>query len=375
MACSTCGGNSNTGSGGGSCCSQKAMDVVTPLEEIRNGDSNFCFTEVTDEICENLANDEGIHPSATNSNTSCDDLKSLNNLATGSLNNSLIPLNFCDLDALKCWLSSLLSWNWNMFQAIICTLCGLWCRVHNLFDNIKILFDNDSTLQAQIECLSNALVDLYRKTAGPTQLNFSSSGSGVTWVEHSGTPEWASGDNYKNPDTWASVPDTNHSNYWIDSDPDSLEGKFFMQYGGDGTGWAAARFIDYTLKISKQGTNADGSIDVSYTLKFGNFKGHGVDVGGVTVDYDIKIQDQTVWKFRGDTGEDYNIVPKISSLTGEAHIAPGGTYNGALLDFYVSYPNGEYTPSTFNIGFVIKNPVAALPDCIQDLQGQKELNC
>ncbi|MDT2685796.1 hypothetical protein [Enterococcus gallinarum] len=375
MSCNTCTNSTNIGNSGGNCCNQKAMDVVTPLEEIRNGDQNFCFTEITDEICENLSNDEGIHPSATNSNSDCEDLSSLNDLATGSLNNLLIPLNMCDVDAFKCWLKSLISWNWNMYKAIICAICGLWCRVHNLFDNTKILFSNDTILQEQIECLSNALVDLYRKTAGPTQLNFSSSGSGITWVGHSGTPKWAEGNNYKNPDTWTSVPDTNHSNYWIDSNPDSLKGKFFMQYGGSGNGWASARFIDYILTISKQKTNTDGSIDITYVLEFGNFKGHGVDTGGITVDYNIKIQNQTIWKFRGDTGADYNISPNISKLTGNAHIEPNGTYSGALLNFHVSYPNGEYSANTFNIGFLIKNPVAALPECIKDLQGQKKLDC
>ena len=167
MACASCKGNSRSSNCSG-CCDQKAMDVVTPLENIRNGDENFCFNEITDKICENLSNDEGIHPSATNSNTDCDDLSSLNDLATGSLNNSLIPLNMCDVEALKCWLFSLISWNWNMFKAIICAICGLWCRMHNVIDNIKILFsndaillENDQTLQEEITCLSNALSGLY----------------------------------------------------------------------------------------------------------------------------------------------------------------------------------------------------------------------
>lgn len=106
--------------------------MVTPLEEIRNGDQNFCFTEITDEICENLSNDEGIHPSATNSNSDCDDLTALNDLAIGSLHNALMVLDLCDIDAYKCWLDSLLSWQWNVDKAIICAICGLWKLVHCL---------------------------------------------------------------------------------------------------------------------------------------------------------------------------------------------------------------------------------------------------
>jgi len=110
----------------------RAMDIVTPLNSIRNGDANYCFTQITDKICENLMNDEGIHPSATNSNTDCDDLTSLNDLATGSLHNSLMALDMCDVDAYKCWLDSLLNWQWNVDKAIICAICGLWKIVHCL---------------------------------------------------------------------------------------------------------------------------------------------------------------------------------------------------------------------------------------------------
>lgn len=120
MACINC---KSEGSG---CCRMRAMDVATPLNTIRNGDPNYCFTEITDKICENLMNDEGIHPSATHSNTDCDDLKALNDLSTGSLHNALMALDLCDVDAYKCWLDSLLNWRWNVDKAIICAICGLW---------------------------------------------------------------------------------------------------------------------------------------------------------------------------------------------------------------------------------------------------------
>ncbi|WP_406834442.1 hypothetical protein ABLU29_09550 [Lactococcus lactis] len=369
MGCTSCGQGNNQGSSNSSgCCDLKAMDVVTPLNDIRNGDENFCFSEITDKICENLQNDEGINPSVSHSNTDCDDLSSLNDLATGSLHNSLMTLNICDVDAYKCWLDSLLSWFWNLFKAIICAICGLWCHVRDLYKN-------DNIQQQEIECLSEALIALYKQVAGPTQLNFSSSGSGITWTGHSGTPSWSSGDNYKNPSTWTAVSDISHSNYWIDSNPESLKGKFFMQYGGNGNGWASARFVDYALTITKQDTNTDGSIDISYTLDLGNFKGHATETGGITVNYDIKVQDQTEWSFKGDTGDDFSIAPNHTQLTGKAYIKPGETYTGALLNFNVSYPNGEFSPNTFTIGFLIKNPIGALPNCIQDIDQFEDGSC
>lgn len=132
MGCITCGQGANQSSDNSGCCNLKAMDVVTPLNDIRNGDENFCFSEITDKICENLKNDEGINPSATHSNSDCDDLTSLNDLAIGSLHNALKTLNLCDVDAYKCWLDSLLSWQWNVDKALICAICGLWDIVHCL---------------------------------------------------------------------------------------------------------------------------------------------------------------------------------------------------------------------------------------------------
>lgn len=128
--CATCGTSGNVGSS--SCSKLRAMDVETPLNNISNGDENFCFTEITSQICESLKNDEGIHPSVTNQNTDCEDLSSLNDLATGSLHNALMTLNMCDVDAYKCWLDSLLSWQWNVDKGIICAICGLWEKVHCL---------------------------------------------------------------------------------------------------------------------------------------------------------------------------------------------------------------------------------------------------
>lgn len=132
MACTTCGHETNQGSRNSECCNLRAMDVVTPLNDIRNGDANFCFSEITDKICENLQNDEGINPSAKHSNTDCDDLTSLNDLATGSLHNALMTLNSCDVDAYKCWLDSLLSWYWNVDKALICAICGIWKKIHEI---------------------------------------------------------------------------------------------------------------------------------------------------------------------------------------------------------------------------------------------------
>lgn len=159
MACASCKGSTssslstNSGNSCGSCSKRQVMDTEKPLEQIKNGDKNFCFTEITDEICENLANDEGIHPSVTNSNNDCDDLSALNDLGIGDLNNHLIPLNMCDVEAWKCWLFSLLSWMWNINKAIICAICGIWEKIH-------CLDKKDKYLQCQINKMKDILLGL-----------------------------------------------------------------------------------------------------------------------------------------------------------------------------------------------------------------------
>lgn len=139
MGCSSCGqggGYSSPSSGGmssgGGCGDRKAMDANTPLKKIQNGDSDFCFNEIDNNACENLANDKGIHPTKENTNDTCEDLKALNDLGIANLNNRLSMLDICNIEDLKCWLFSLLSWIWNINRAIICAICGLFAMIKEL---------------------------------------------------------------------------------------------------------------------------------------------------------------------------------------------------------------------------------------------------
>lgn len=151
MVCTNCGQGINRSSGLGSgCCNLDTMDVVTPLNKIRNGNEDFCFTEITSKICENLMNDEGINPSVKHSNTDCEDLAALNDLATGDLHNALMVLNVCDVNEYKCWLDSLLSWQWNVDKGIVCAICGLWTNIHNLWEKIDNLEDQINQIQQSI---------------------------------------------------------------------------------------------------------------------------------------------------------------------------------------------------------------------------------
>ena len=169
MTCTNCGqGVNRIGSSGSGCCNLETMDVDTPLEKIRNGDEDFCFVEITNKICESLMNDEGINPSLKHSNSDCDDLSALNDLATGNLHNALMVLNMCDVDEYKCWLDSLLSWQWNVDKATICAVCGLWKNIHDLWADLDKIWQNINdiwiairNINQQIENIQNEIIKLW----------------------------------------------------------------------------------------------------------------------------------------------------------------------------------------------------------------------
>ncbi len=132
MACNSCGNKSGFSGSCNSCSKVPDINTETALETIKNGDENFCFNEVTDGICDNLQNDKGIHPFNGKNNTDCKDLHALNTYLNGNLWNSLKTLDFCDINAFRCWLYNLVSNSWNMTKALVCAICGLWKKVHEL---------------------------------------------------------------------------------------------------------------------------------------------------------------------------------------------------------------------------------------------------
>lgn len=138
MGCASCGDYSNgggvspSGMNGGDCSDQKAMNTHRPLEQLKNGDDNFCFNGIGDKECESLGKNTGIHPTEKHKNNDCDDLKAVNDLGIGELHNQLLFMNMCNPANIKCWLFSLLSWIYNINKAIICAICGLWSKIQEL---------------------------------------------------------------------------------------------------------------------------------------------------------------------------------------------------------------------------------------------------
>ncbi|OFI46770.1 hypothetical protein BG262_02940 [Floricoccus penangensis] len=132
MGCSSCGQNNNvstyTSNASISVASDNSdkisIDTNKAWQQISNGDSSFCLNEINEEICKNIAADNGIHPYKGKSNSSCDDMNALNDYGLGTVMNDLNSLSLCDINSWKCIFVKLISWLWNMNKAMICFICG-----------------------------------------------------------------------------------------------------------------------------------------------------------------------------------------------------------------------------------------------------------
>lgn len=149
MACNSCGNKSGFNGSCNSCSKVPDIDTESALDTIKNGDENFCFNEVTDEICSNLKGDKGIHPYKGKNHNDCEDLHALNTYLHGNSWNSLKTLDFCDINALRCWLYELVSNSWNMTKGLVCAICGLWDAIHKIIDWINNFGGCEASIQTE----------------------------------------------------------------------------------------------------------------------------------------------------------------------------------------------------------------------------------
>lgn len=174
MSCN-CGNSSSFSGSCNSCSKVPDIDRETPLDTIKNGDDNFCFNEVNDEICKNLQDDKGIHPYNGKNNNDCTDLHALNQYLMGDLWNRLKTLDFCDIGALKCWLYELVSNSQNLFKGLICAICGIWKKIHELEKSIEDLWKK----MAKVEDTLDALISQNFEVSSRHVIEYSTPGMSV----------------------------------------------------------------------------------------------------------------------------------------------------------------------------------------------------
>lgn len=101
-------------------------------DDLRTNAPNVLVNGIDETACTSLKNDTGLNP-ATQTND-CDDLEDLNDCLVGMMENEIEAYDVCDW---KEYMKKFVPNVYTVSAAIICAICGLWTRVHNLCEQIK----------------------------------------------------------------------------------------------------------------------------------------------------------------------------------------------------------------------------------------------
>lgn len=130
----------------------------------------------------------------------------------------------------------------------------------------------------------------------------------------------------------------------------------YIQYGhNDPSIWASMRFWGQSVEVLEERTNPDNSITAKIRVKALFWWSKRVSSnGGYRVDYDIKVNGQTVWSFSGYTTDEViknNEVAQEFTVT----VLPEERSSASALNVAVSYPNGEFPDNNFFVGVFLYN--------------------
>lgn len=130
----------------------------------------------------------------------------------------------------------------------------------------------------------------------------------------------------------------------------------YIQYGhNDPSVWASMRFWGQSVEVLEERTNPDNSITAKIRVKALFWWSKRVSSnGGYRVDYDIKVNGQTVWSFSGYTTDEViknNEVAQEFTVT----VLPEERSSASALNVAVSYPNGEFPDNNFFVGVFLYN--------------------
>lgn len=107
-----------------------AKEYCSPCIKLQEESSEFFENGVTESVCNSLGQNKGFNPES--GNTDCEDLKLANDcLIMGNIE----ELPAYDVCKWKEFMESYLPNQYNMNEAIICALCGLWSFSQNLLLN------------------------------------------------------------------------------------------------------------------------------------------------------------------------------------------------------------------------------------------------
>lgn len=179
----------------------------------------------------------------------------------------------------------------------------------------------------------------------PLQLKFSTSTSANVENFGTGVPPWTEA--YAN--AWRFSGDTDYG-YMTNGNTT------YIQYGqNDPSVWASMRFWGESVEILEETTNVDNSITAKIRVKALFWWSKRVSSNaGYRVDYDIRVNGQSIWTFSGYTTDEV-IKNNESSQEFTVTIPAEENSSASALNINVSYPNGEYTNNSFYVGLFLYN--------------------
>lgn len=133
--------------------------------------------------------------------------------------------------------------------------------------------------------------------------------------------------------------------------------RVFVQYGQESSRWGSARFFGEQVVIDSEVENADGSItaDVTVTPLFFNGRIHDYSVGNVSVVYDVRVNNQTVYSYSGDTADSFTN-GEGSPLQFSVTVQPEQISHATAFQIFITYPNGEFVNNSMFVGISLRNP-------------------
>lgn len=121
-------------------------------EDLREVSPEFALNGLTDDMCENLADNYGL--AKNDGRYSCDDLHDMNDCLVGSMAREVDSYANCDW---KKFAKDFIPNLWTTLKGIICTICGIWvfikklqCLVNYLFDGASFRIAEDSQEESHL---------------------------------------------------------------------------------------------------------------------------------------------------------------------------------------------------------------------------------
>lgn len=182
-------------------------------EDLRQKDPNLLINGFGDDECESLAKDKGLTGGDT-----CEDLHDLNDCLVGNMSREVNAYDTCDW---KKFMRRFIPNVWTVLKGIICTLCGINCRVNYLANGAS--FSIGENTDGDAYAVAGKGVSFLQPTSGQTHTSDLSLqyiagglllGNGTYRFHKSDFEDEATVRNFDNGSTQRDSKSRKGNNYW-----------------------------------------------------------------------------------------------------------------------------------------------------------------